>query len=81
MVSGRVLMYNTNSIGPSTEPWGMPLSTSCHLGAVPFTRTLCLLPSKNCSIHFKVCPSIVYTVVSQFLYEASMGHLNTNYYK
>jgi hypothetical protein len=48
----------TNNIGPSTDPCGIPLVTSLHSDFSPFTITLCFLPSKNDLIHPLNCPVI-----------------------
>ena len=36
-------MKNTNNVGPSTEPCGMPLFTAPHVDSNPSIQTFCLL--------------------------------------
>ena len=42
IASASVLIYTTKTTGPSTDPWGMPLITSCHVDGAPFINALCL---------------------------------------
>ena len=43
--SGRSLIYMTKSIGPNTDPWGIPLVTADHSEVADPTRTLCFVLS------------------------------------
>ncbi|KAK4829093.1 hypothetical protein QYF61_002044 [Mycteria americana] len=43
----RSLIKILNRTGPSTEPSGTPLVTSCHLDLTPFTTTLWVWPSSQ----------------------------------
>ena len=36
---GKLLMYNSNRLGPRTEPWGTPESTGAGTDLVPLTTT------------------------------------------
>ena len=39
---GRSLIYNKNRRGPSTDPWGTPISIGSSLDFEPFTNVYCL---------------------------------------
>ena len=39
---GRSFMYMTNSMGPSTDPWGIPDVTGFHSELLPFFITFCV---------------------------------------
>ena len=57
-LDGKSLIKQTNSIGPMTEPWGIPLTTGFHSDFLPSTITHCFLPVRNEFIHFKILPFI-----------------------
>ena len=38
-LGGKLLIKQTNNIGPMTEPWGIPLTTSFHPDCIPSTIT------------------------------------------
>ncbi|KAK4823665.1 LOW QUALITY PROTEIN: hypothetical protein QYF61_005017 [Mycteria americana] len=47
IASSRSLIKILNRTGPSTEPWGTPLVTSCQVDLTPFTTTLWARPSSQ----------------------------------
>ena len=54
--SGMSLIYNKNSNGPMTVPWGTPETTASSLDRTPSTRTDCDLSPRKASIHCPQCP-------------------------
>ncbi len=53
MLSGRSLIYNRNSRGASTVPWGNPGDTGADVDVLPSQITACCLPSRNDLNQFK----------------------------
>ena len=62
-MSGRSFMYITNSIGPSTLPWGMPLVTAADADRASLTLTHCVLFERKDLIH----PSILLVIPYFFI--------------
>jgi len=56
--SSKTLMKNRNSNGPTTDPCGIPLSTSVHVELYPSKQTLCFLSSSHDATHLTTWPSI-----------------------
>ena len=54
--SGRYVMNNKKRSGPSTVPWGTPLTTGALSDTEPSTMTCWLLSDRNDLIHLYVCP-------------------------
>ena len=51
-------MYRMNSSGPSTVPWGTPLSTFSGSDLLPLTMTNCCLLERKLSNHLRIFPEI-----------------------
>ena len=49
-------MNTAKRVGPSTEPWGIPLSTSSQFDKLPSKHTLCFLSVRKVSIHRMIFP-------------------------
>lgn len=49
--SGRSFINIKNNSGPSTVPWGTPLTTLALPDAAPSTNTCCVLLLRKASIH------------------------------
>ena len=78
--SGISLMKITKSIGPSTEPWGIPLITPFHSDVIPSTLTHWLLPLKNDLIQFSRSPFIpMFSNFSNSLSRATESNALTKY--
>ena len=76
------MMYNKNSTGPSTEPWGILLFTGCHDDLESLIITLCCRPERKPVIQFKVLPITPYclrTPISLLCGTESKAFLKSKY--
>ena len=55
-VIGRSLMNRRKSMGPSTDPWGTPLTTDTTSDELPSTTTLWVRPDRNDAIQLYTVP-------------------------
>ena len=75
-------MYIKFSTGPSTEPWGIPLFTSCHENLESLVTTLCCRPERKSVIQFKVLqvtPYCLRTPISLLCGTESKAFLKSKY--
>ena len=56
ILSGRSLMNRRKSMGPSTDPWGTPLTTGILSDELPSTTTLWVRPDRNDAIQLCMLP-------------------------
>ena len=56
ILSGRSLMKRRKSMGPSTDPWGTPLTTGTLSDELPSTTTLWIRPDRKDAIQLCMFP-------------------------